>query len=1501
MALEINLNVPPYFNDYDEKKRFYRMLWQPETAVQTREMNQFQDYFQTQIERLGNNLFKRGTVIDGCNFIFYDDYPYAKIEDVTLDGENAVPENYVGYFVKNSSNLVARVIDYEDGFESSDPDLKTIYLKYVNSGNSYTETAFSSGQILTVYDSNSSIHAIDIVARGSGYSNSDVLVITPQLLVNVTSGSISVGDTFSDPALSSNGIVTAVEDETTRIALVSLSGTVAVVSTSANVNGTGTTFTTDFTNGQYVALYSNATAYDLRKINKVVNTTFMNLTSNVSFTNTAATYANTSDSRVYVSYRPLAAHLANTLSTSNSWSFEVGSSIVGSSPTNLATVISVVGENAAAELTTDSVGRIDAIDVTNRGDGYFCAPIVSVKTAAGASANLIAENYAAQVTVSSLAGSTGSGYAFGVTEGVIYQKGYMVYVEPQTIIIDKYSKTPDDVTVGFVTVEDIVDANEDTSLFDNVLGYSNRNAPGADRLRLTPTLDVRTIDEAASNTEFFDLVEWSDGYPYKQNQRTAYNVIEDKRAEAMNDQSGSFVVDRFLVTTTDPVDSNLTSNTVSIVIDPGTAYIDGSRVQTLYNYSAEVSKSTATLVETNSKVSLNYENYVRVQEVGGFFEFDSGNSVQLWSSAKGFISNTSLVSTGNTTPQGTQIGTARIRNFVFEQGTPGTPGAIYRMYLFDIVMNGGSNFRDARSVYYAGTIKGIADIVLTSDSSTSSNIAAVVGRNNRLVFPTGFSSPLVSNNINYTYRTIDETQDIANTGVVTISLTALPNKTFPYTGTLSDAQKSEIYLAPQANLIAQANLTGTINVTSTSNVVTGNASDFVTQLKPGQFVYINGGGANVVMRRVTAITNSTYMTVDSNVTFTSTSTQYKKSWPANIPIALAYNTLFTANVNGTGDVMNIYLGDTIATASNTDVIVAYNVEVDDPTPAAKTPNRSLLVKIRAANNAAGKIGPWCLGVPDIFRLRNVYVGDSSVSTSSTDITDDFFIDHNQNSNYYSLGYLYKKKGSSIVLTDDDYLLVQFDAFTASPGFYTVASYVSPTKATRFAEDAKALANLSSTVNTFEIPEMWDDQGNYYDLINQIDFRPYVTATANVTANLSLVTLNPANTVTFSATDRYFPVPDTIYRHDVEYFTSRVDSIILDKSGAFSVLEGVPGTDIAPNKPAGSMLLNTIKQPTYPSIPDHVSSKTSQILNTRIYSNKYNGTRVTAKTISTLFTDFDFQLEQPMRYTESDIGSIDRRLRDVEYYVAFTLLQSSIRDRVFASSISPNIDRFKYGFYVDDFSADSFSDIDSPEWSASLIDDYATPLLTSFNTVHVGDNTSAPYTSEKILFQGSATDAPVVIDPPPATEYDGGMTIDPTFFKTQSVKVTKTEYSANTSTGGSSTSSSSNKSSKIVCTAMNEEYGFGAFRQTIWLQQSKDLDPAYEVGYHAIFLPMVDWAYRSEAKNTAPAKVAKKVMERVARKRTADIWKQKRGKIDLEGRIYRTILEPLCFVVGKLKG
>jgi hypothetical protein len=109
-------------------------------------------------------------------------------------------------------------------------------------------------------------------------------------------------------------------------------------------------------------------------------------------------------------------------------------------------------------------------------------------------------------------------------------------------------------------------------------------------------------------------------------------------------------------------------------------------------------------------------------------------------------------------------------------------------------------------------------------------------------------------------------------------------------------------------------------------------------------------------------------------------------------------------------------------------------------------------------------------------------------------------------------------------------------------------------------------------------------------------------------------------------------------------------------------------------------------------------------------------------------------------------------------------------------------------------------------------------------------------------------------------------------------------------GGGNDGGGNGGGGKIVCTMMNESYGFGSFRNKIWMKFHKDLSPEYQRGYHKLFLPLV----RIAKKNI----IVKKVLEHIAVHSTIDMRQSMRGKTHLLGRIYRKILLPVCYWVGK---
>ena len=66
MPQQTNLNVAPYFDDYDSSSDFYRVLFKPGYPVQARELTALQSILQNQIEKFGQHFFKEGAKVIPC-------------------------------------------------------------------------------------------------------------------------------------------------------------------------------------------------------------------------------------------------------------------------------------------------------------------------------------------------------------------------------------------------------------------------------------------------------------------------------------------------------------------------------------------------------------------------------------------------------------------------------------------------------------------------------------------------------------------------------------------------------------------------------------------------------------------------------------------------------------------------------------------------------------------------------------------------------------------------------------------------------------------------------------------------------------------------------------------------------------------------------------------------------------------------------------------------------------------------------------------------------------------------------------------------------------------------------------------------------------------------------------------------------------------------------------------------------------------------------------------
>ena len=154
MPQNTNLNVNPYFDDFDKSKKFNKVLFKPGTPVQARELTTLQSILQDQIEKFGQHMFKEGSiVIPGTTN--YDDQYYAVKLESTFFG---VPvESYfdklVGLEIKGKSSGVTAVVKSVLKASKSTQNATTIYVKYrAASENDQTTLTFQDGENLVTLE-----------------------------------------------------------------------------------------------------------------------------------------------------------------------------------------------------------------------------------------------------------------------------------------------------------------------------------------------------------------------------------------------------------------------------------------------------------------------------------------------------------------------------------------------------------------------------------------------------------------------------------------------------------------------------------------------------------------------------------------------------------------------------------------------------------------------------------------------------------------------------------------------------------------------------------------------------------------------------------------------------------------------------------------------------------------------------------------------------------------------------------------------------------------------------------------------------------------------------------------------------------------------------------------------------------------------------------------------------------------------------------------------------
>ena len=350
--------------------------------------------------------------------------------------------------------------------------------------------------------------------------------------------------------------------------------------------------------------------------------------------------------------------------------------------------------------------------------------------------------------------------------------------------------------------------------------------------------------------------------------------------------------------------------------------------------------------------------------------------------------------------------------------------------------------------------------------------------------------------------------------------------------------------------------------------------------------------------------------------------------------------------------LTINLGAAIV-GLNRGVRIYVNMQVSDTSPLSKTLLKDRLVKIDATTNENSASGKYSLGISDVFKVKQILATDNSdYETGVRNVTNEFIFNNGQKDNFYGLGTIQKRSGSTFDFSTYRYITVKLDYFSrtpAGPSFACVDSYP--------VDDTGA-----SGIKTEEIPVFYSVTGNIYDLKNVIDFRPYVRNTAADSTTLAGATENPS---IFEETDRPSngltnPVPAQEFTTDLEYYLAEAYRVVITSDGKFKVIKSNPGVSprlpVAPEK---SMTLASGYLPPYPCLAAN-----------------------SARLVGRQDLAVAVKIEKNKRYTMRDIGALEERISNLEYYTALTLLEKQAGEVKILDT--DGVDRFKNGYMVDSF-------------------------------------------------------------------------------------------------------------------------------------------------------------------------------------------------------------------------
>jgi len=983
--------------------------------------------------------------------------------------------------------------------------------------------------------------------------------------------------------------------------------------------------------------------------------------------------------------------------------------------------------------------------------------------------------------------ATSIGSAASIGEGVYFIRGYFANVSKQTLVLDYYTNTPS-YRVGLSIKELLVNAKDDSSLYDNAKGFTNYAAPGADRLQINLTLTKKLLTDT-NDTDFVELLRVEDGKIKKIENKTQLNRLGDYIAERIYEESGHYALDNFKVSLHNSLNDKLgndglffdnqstdqlnapSDDLMCVKVSPGEAYVGGYNVEKVSTTILDVEKPRDTATVSTANIPFEMGNLLRVNNVSGAPK--QKESIDLYNQSAG---------------GGTQIGDARVYTFNLTGSAYQDASTNWDLYLYDVQTytsltlntlvaplglvtssyikgksSGASGYavssgsgstvsvrqtsgtfsvgeqliingidasatvasvitygtRDIKSVSQSG-VSGFptftADSLLDSVDLPNGIVGGTVSGGNTLVSPGKvFTGIKVGDIIRYQTASGDETFNrVTANNTTSLTIGAGPTVSGVSNGSVSNGTYSSIKLGipalrnqekgylyaklPDSN-IESVNLSGstlkiseqiTGETTDSSGVLTfdlssisGITSAFFDPFDEERYsVHYTGGGIGTVTSDAFSISGNV-VTINGltasessivvNSSLTKNGIQSKiKDYTRSATLDVVYSKYQQSGVG-----VNTSINDGLTYNTN------YGLRVQDEEISLNWPD---VVKVLAVFESLDENAPTLDQIQffDTAVVSNAIIGENIVSSSSNaiarvvakpsslvlsvvylnqdrfiagetvtleesnstapiqsltrgsykNITSSFVLDKGQKDQYYDYSKLIRSTNTPVPSRK---LKVVFDHYTIPASdngdVYTVLSYGND----RFAEDIPAIGPRKIRAS------------------DTLDFRPRVS-------QFTATNKSPFDfdSRTFGTLPKLILKPKESSLIGYNYYLPRIDKIYLDVFGNFIVQKGISGINPkvpSNNNPDGLMDLGTISLPAYLYDPN----------------------------------DAEISLVDNRRYTMRDIGKLEDRIENLERVTSLSLLEVNTQTLQVQDASGNN--RFKTGFFVDDFKNNSLINLD----------------------------------------------------------------------------------------------------------------------------------------------------------------------------------------------------------------